>query len=477
MKKYLMSGIAAIAIAAAFTSCSKSTDLYEGPKQPEQPTPVEEPKTKQELYQEVFENEFGKIDPNQTWGFVDQTVKQTASTRGHNVNRNEWGTGNGNGGHVAVPKNITDYEYSKVTAEFAKKREGVTNTININWTDFYVTQVHMGTTTYNDGNGNPIDKGGVGSAHMNQLMVKKLDQNDAIGGEIAWEHVNDFNNGANTTVQERSDLPENIIGHTFMENSGTFDFAYHNTVDSKYHNEYIIIPGADIDPLLAGYWYVGFDFYATHPTGQEANKNMDVERDWVFDDWIVRIAPGEFVGSQRVFVEDLITSDLNTVDPSDWDFNDAVFDAYIYNNPYWDGGAHNYAVITLRAAGGTLPLTISDRDVHDLFGVSQDQMVNTGSGPEVAPVMFRLSANEVKSGNATDIPVIVTTKEGEKITLTAKVGDATQKIAAPIANHVKWLKERIHIKNGYPTFMDYVGDATKIWYVPANDGSLFQKWY
>ena len=29
MKKYLMSGVAAIAFLAAFTSCSKSTDLYD----------------------------------------------------------------------------------------------------------------------------------------------------------------------------------------------------------------------------------------------------------------------------------------------------------------------------------------------------------------------------------------------------------------------------------------------------------------
>lgn len=463
MKKIVLFMVSVLALA----SCSKSNDIYEGPK----PT-VE--KTQLEKYQDAFVKEFGQIAEDQNWGFTDQSVK--SSTRGHNVNRNEWGTGNGNGGHVAVPKNVTANELALVKAEFAKKREGVQNTVNVNWTDFYVTQVSMGETTYKDGNGSSI---GVGSAHMNQLKVKKLDLNDAVGGETAWEHVNDFNNGANTTVQQRSDLSENIIGHTFMENSGTFDFAYHNTVDSKYHNEYIIIPGAEIDPSLASYYYVGFDFFAIHPDGQEANKNMDVDRDWVFNDWIVRIAPGEFVGSQRIFVEDLITSDLNNIDPSDWDFNDAVFDVFIYHNPHWDGGAHNYAVITLRAAGGTLPLTIAGKEVHQLFGVAQEKMVNTGyaTGVEAAPVQFRLTGSQVTSGNAKDIPVIVTAKDGKQYTLTAEPGQPTQKIAAPIADHVKWLKERTHIKNGYPTFMQWIDDTSLTWYKPANDGSLFQKWY
>lgn len=456
MKKIVLFMVSVLALA----SCSKSNDIYEGPK----PT-VE--KTQLEKYQDAFVKEFGKIAENQNWGFVDQSTGK-ASTRGENVNRNEWGTGSGNGGHIAVPKNVTANELALVKAEFAKKREGVQNTVNVNWTDFYVTQVSMGETTYKDGNGSSI---GVGSAHMNQLKVKKLDVNDAIGGETAWEHVNDFNNGANTTVQQRSDLSENIIGHTFMENSGTFDFAYHNTVDSKYHNEYIIIPGADIDPSLAGYYYVGFDFFAIHPDGQEANKNMDVDRDWIFDDWIVRIAPGEFVGSQRIFVEDLITSDLSSIDPSDWDFNDAVFDVFIKYG--------NYAVITLRAAGGTLPLTVAGKEVHELFGVSTDKMVNTGyvTGVEVAPVQFRLTASQLTSSNAKDIPVIVTAKDGKQYPLTAEQGQPTQKIAAPIANHVKWLKERTHIKNGYPTFMEWISDTSLTWYKPANDGSLFQKWY
>ena len=455
MKKIIFSLVAIF----AFASCTKhefNTNSHE--------------KSQLEKYQDAFVKEFGNIAENQNWGFVDQSTRK-ASTRGENVNRNEWGTGSGNGGHIAVPKNVTKAEQALVLAEFSKKREGVVNTIQINWTDVMVSQVYKGEASYKDGFGQNV----VGSDKMNHLQLRKgeggIDSNGNLVGE--WEHINDFNFG------NQNSKWGTIEGHTFMENAGTLEFAYHNSNDSKYHNEYIIIPGADIDPSLAGYYYVGFDFYSTHPTGQEANKNMDVDRDWIFNDWIVRIAPGEFVGSQRIFVEDLITSDLNNIDPSDWDFNDAVFDAFIYYNPDWDGGAHNYAVITLRAAGGTLPLTIASKEVHQLFGVTQDKMVNTGyaSGAEVAPVMFRLTGSQVTSSNAKDIPVIVTAKDGKQYTLTAEPGQPTQKIAAPIADHVKWLKERTHIKNGYPTFMEWIDDTSLTWYKPANDGSLFQKWY
>ncbi len=454
MKKYLMTGMAAIVACAAMTSCSNHDDYnFE--------------QAKKDMYAQAFEKEFGKIASDQNWGFVDQST----GTRSSNVNRNQWGTNkesDGVYGKVKIPANVTESERDLVLAEFSKKREGVQNTNQVNWTDYFITEVWKGDSVYKDG----FNSDTKGSDCMNHLQVRYGEGSINANGQLvgSWEHANDFNNGNHNSEWGT------IKGHTFMMGSGTLEFAYHNTKDSKYHNEYIIIPGAEIDPDLADYYYVGFDFYATHPEGQESNKNMDVDRDWVFNDWIVRISPAEFIGSQRIFVEDLITnSDLNKVDPSDWDFNDAVFDAFVYYDQYNPGST--CAVITLRAAGGTLPLTIAGREVHELFGVSQSTMVNTGNGAEVAPVQFRLTSAEVTSGNATDIKVVVTDAKGQKIELTANVGEPTQKLAAPVENHVKWLKERVHIKNGYPTFMDFVGDKSKTWYEPAVDDNLFQKWF
>lgn len=63
-----MSGIAAFAIAAAFTSCSKSTDLYEeGRKERDQQE--QEAKSTVETFKEAFVNTFGTPDPTHDWGF------------------------------------------------------------------------------------------------------------------------------------------------------------------------------------------------------------------------------------------------------------------------------------------------------------------------------------------------------------------------------------------------------------------------
>ena len=79
MKKYLMSGIAAFAIAAAFTSCSKSTDLYEeGRKEKDQQE--QKAKTTVENFKEVFVETFGTPDPNHQWGF-DTPAATRAATR------------------------------------------------------------------------------------------------------------------------------------------------------------------------------------------------------------------------------------------------------------------------------------------------------------------------------------------------------------------------------------------------------------
>jgi len=456
MKKYLMTGAAALALAFVNVGCSSDSESVT--------------LNKEQQYKAVFENEFGKVDPNQTWGFGEK------ATRGEWVNRNQWGEFESQGkvsgeqSYLSIPKNVTQQEQALVVAEFSKKRVGATNTIQINWTDFFVTQVYDGANTYTDKSGASFTT----SSNMNQLCVRKAEGGISSTGAFepasAWEHVNDYNNGMQTSNFGK------IEGHTFMANSGTMEFAYHNVKDSKYHNEYIIIPGADIDESLAGYYYIGFDFYAHGTDMYPANTNMDVDRDWVFNDWIVRISPGEFAGQKRIYVEDLISGSLKNVDKSDWDFNDAVFDAFVYYNPNWRDGS--FAVITLRAAGGTLPLTIAGREVHELFGVSQTTMVNTGVGADVPPVQFRIPGNQLTSGDANDIKVIVTNAEGEKIELRAEKGEATQKFAVPAGEHVKWMKERQHISTGYENFSQYVKDASIVeWWTPAVETPLFQKYY
>ena len=107
-------------------------------------------------------------------------------------------------------------------------------------------------------------------------------------------------------------------------------------------------------------------------------------------------------------VEDIIDSNLASVQTSDWDFNDAVFDVRFEG---W--GNDRCAVITLHAAGGTKYLTIggqgtNGKEVHEALGVETGTMVNTGNGMGTTrPVaIFRIPVAD-NGDNANLIPVYV----------------------------------------------------------------------
>ena len=292
-------------------------------------------------FEQTFAKSFGQPAENQDWGFVSSEIVNLvpkSSTRSANVNRNEWAN------NFIIPANVTETERDLVVNEFSKKREGVVNTENVNWTDYFIYEVYKGEDVYKDGFGQDV----LGSNHMNHLQVKKSNGTLLPPNNSCWEHANDFNNA------DHSASWGDIEGATLMLNSGTLDFAYHNSTDSKYHYEYIIIAGEDIDASLAGYYYIGFDFCASHPEGQESNKNMDVERNWVFNDWILRISPAQFKSAKMIIAEDLAT------DESDFDYNDVVFTATLANEWVGDLNANKLvAHITLKAAGGTMPLYIT----------------------------------------------------------------------------------------------------------------------
>ena len=222
----------------------------------------------------------------------------TFGTRAANVNGNQWYQ------NWERPANVTEEERSKVVEEFSKKREGVKNTLSVTWRNFWVQQVYKGQTAYTDGYGSGI---GLGSDHMNHLLVFNNLKTEVINWwpyeeavteyEGTYEHINNFNNGNNTTTYTDDETHQTYLGTTLMVNMGTDgrdeQFAYHNSTDSKYHYEYIIL---NID----GSYYIGFDFYADGTKEYPANKNMDVERDWVFNDWIVKVVPAQKLGAEPV---------------------------------------------------------------------------------------------------------------------------------------------------------------------------------
>ena len=443
MKKYLMTGVAALAFAATFTSCSK-TDLYEGPEQP---------KTDKEKLTASFEKVIGgTICPTNDWGFGSE-----AKTRGADEKANMWAT------YVEVPETLTNAQKEVVRRWFQKNKnpEG----ISVNWSDFFAQQVYKGGTSpttecpesYTDAAGNT---GIIGGQHMDKLTCGTKE-----------EHMSNFNNGDCSTngsvsklkptyneIDHQNDIDYHSDKIQFMVNSSTECFGYYTSQSSEQkNNKFVIIPGDRIDNSVAGMYFVGFDFECTGN-----NNNQKVQADGYYSDWIIKITPGIYRGSKtyRIMCEDLIATDLDNIKDSDWDFNDVVFDAR------FDG---NQTIIVLYAAGGTKPLTVGGVEVHGQFGVETTTMVNTENGTVNKPVaIFRL--NNTYNNNKANIPV-----EVEGRVLTAETGKVPMKLCVPTTT--KWLKERVIITSGYPDFADYAhkGNPTNWYETTVNGGSLVNK--
>ena len=350
MKKYLIKGSVILCAGFILASCSHDEDLYNGGDVIQQ---------KKEEFSQAFKKTFGSIAPNQTWGFdrVDEYVEipsaettEKASTRDANVNGNLWYK------DWERPKNITKDEKELVEDYFKTAFVDRVNNLSVTWENYWVTQVSKGTQTYTAGNGGDV----LGSGQMEKLIAFNLNTD--------YEHINNFNNGNNQNEStDEGNKKLKYKGITLMENMATdgrnTQFGYKNSTDSKDHYEYIIIDGETIDESLEGYYYIGFDFNANG-----ANPNQQVERDWKFNDWIVRISPAipkgqtidDIVGgiepaeevdvyttetvyeygytdvtsqsTSRIFCEDLGSSYSNR---ADFDYNDVVFDATLYERTYY----------------------------------------------------------------------------------------------------------------------------------------------
>ena len=164
----------------------------------------------------------------------------------------------------------------------------------------------------------------------------------------------------------------------------------------------------------------------------------------------------------------IICEDLGSI--GDFDYNDAVFDVTIYSDE-----AGNHAKITLKAAGGTLKLTVGNHEIHEellkdgkTYENGSYPMINTGAGVEAAPAEFIYDfPATVKNNFINNIPVVVTYKDGSTKTLDATKGQAPEKIA--VLNDFVWPSEKQNIKSKYSHFKDYVEDTTGEWNAP--------KWY
>lgn len=149
----------------------------------------------------------------------------------------------------------------------------------------------------------------------------------------------------------------------------------------------------------------------------------------------------------------VIAEDLSVGEETDFDFNDVVFDVRRYTKTTKLHTLDQVEVI-LRAAGGTLPLYVDNKEVHLLFQADVDEMVNTNAkskglkGCDRGPVTFTLENPQGSTIGeiAKNIEVYVI-KDGVKCVLSAPKGQIASKIGVK-CDYV-WCAERQDLDNLY----------------------------
>lgn len=461
MKKYLMTGLAAIAICAAFTSCSKNDELYN----PEQITQNEAAQI-QENYNKAFIATFGQPAANHDWGFGSKAMTRGAMTRGGSEpDATQWP----NYGYPTKPGEL------KTTTPSGKSEEQIvtewfqTHTIadaaTLDCHNYWVQQVHYKNYEYTANqhewekyeNGQEVWKTGTQKinplGHMDQIFANT----DANG--TSSDHIYNFNTGSGNFMLVLNS--ETKYGFGYEESWGT---------DNKHvYNRYFLAHIVDEANGIDGY-YVGFDYQAyklenvqyTNNNGETVsypnNKAWALEPDGVYDDRIIKIIPGEVKKEWdiRIIAEDLNATAQDTpapedgFDESDWDFNDVVFDVKFTSQ--------TTANVKIVGAGGVLPLYVDGHEAHEALGQSGPdskgyyRIQNSGNATP-----FEVTGID-RDNNGKDIVITVVriSSTGDPIIseLTAPNGKPAAKIG--VDPKFKPCAEREDIRERYPMFMNWV---------------------
>lgn len=423
MKKYLMMGAAALTMGFAFVSCSSDDDIYNSKAKSEQLA---------KNYAEAFVQQFGQPAANQTWGFGETTRATRAITRGSVSKPNGDGSwpGRDQSFKDIIPAPISEGEAAFVT-EWFENNPGFTTETEIHWKNFFVQNVsgkeyensiwyhNNGTTEYfTEGDNNRKFK-------LDELKVGYKN------GELT--HISDFNS---TTVGTADNL-------RYIEGSMTDDFEYNvSFYNYKSHN----FKMAKLTYNGKTAYYVGFTAWCEKP--DNGTIEFGAQRKTYCDDWIIKLVPGvgesinedEVIEQGRIFCEDLGTI-------GDFDFNDVVFDAYLYESGKIE--------IDVLAAGGTLPIAVAGVDIK--IGKMSNTGVNNGRDTQHISISAEDAAkNEWNS--LISIPIVVTRDITDAVDgsyeLNAEEGKAPQKICVPLTTD--WVDEYENINKAYPDFAKWV---------------------
>ena len=237
-----MTGMAALAICAAFTSCSKDTDVYNSGVVNENNAVTIVEQYNQKFLKYVGANSVADIPSNQTWGFGGYAKASTRANAGENypqtstginANANEWADPNKEFGGWVVPDPLTDTQKAVVAAYFQANTD--LDYDDPEWRHFFVQQVYKGgkTTVGNTTEGIIAANGSsYSSDNMNLLTVGANNQ-----------HINNFNAG-NCSTTSVLDNGQNVGGSSHNDQimlmvniDDTSCMGYHETGSSTHHND------------------------------------------------------------------------------------------------------------------------------------------------------------------------------------------------------------------------------------------------
>ena len=267
--------------------------------------------------------------------------------------------------------------------------------------------------------------------------------------EVYWFHSRMFT---------LTDVPEGSYVGFYLVSTDRQDtiFTNRNLNKDKSHNYCAVVASEDKGANLSNTYLVGMEDLSTGPRRDYGcNDIMIAVHRYIEgsekEEWPLLVTPKK--PYTRIIAEDLTLSQ-----GTDFDFNDIVLDVQL---------TATGAECTLQAAGATLPIRINGEDryeVHQLFGVATNVMVNTywsegkPSGETKKPVTFNINGS-FKS--AKDIKIEVK-QDDTWIELFAERGKPACKIA--VTTKFVWPDERQSIKAKYPKFPDWVQDPTVKWY-------------
>lgn len=467
------------------------------------------------VYERDFLKQFGEPAPNHKWGFDNAKATfdilsgnfETSATRAV-IKQDQWLSQECYIQDIfGKPANITDREHSEVYAWFTNHR--------VNWKTTPTWYQGESTRETTDGKAHIIDSSNpnYGSLkdypenpltgdyiinnnvsafngwiqHVNSAVnMNDADEKDGYGTSLVggedflrfwtlgsteehWEHLNDFNTGNGYGYGNQSG--QNAI---FVSNANFNVVTYGSSQASSLpHDKYYIVylKGADYEG-----WYLGLDYEADR---ENANPNERVAANGICNDWIIKISD---VGTPKYNPARIMCEDLGG--SFDTDFNDIVYDVeLVYNG----GGKINKINVTLRAAGGTLPIKVTFKDqvvweeVHAAFGVPVTTPVNVGAeGGATRDPLRKDLLNGVGNININDFDmddINVYVKRSEKaewvnITRLDKESLIPCRICVP--NTVRWSRELQSITLSYPGFIDWVKDPSKyFWTGTINQEYLY----